>query len=1069
MSINIIKYWLTSLRDIELIGSSSEVFKKESQYIECSQQIIASGCLPELEKVKLLQLLKAESKTSNSGDEADGRIIICPLILVPNNKSGLENSLAPMWIPAKLEANGNLLPDCELLPWLARQLLSPQESEIGIGDVDELERFLLDRECPQENWEDYYEFCLELFSTVTGQELTSFNLPMYFSRSNAAIAPNKLIRNISQPIQRVYEQVIGYPRNLNSTLKNLASTTDRVRNRLLTPVEQQKISRLHLGQMQGKHPLSTSQREALYHFLSDRSEGEILAINGPPGTGKTTLLQSAIASLWVERALAKGEPPIIVASSTNNQAVTNIITSFTSEPSQELLSQRWLPQIDSYGLFLASSGKFKEENNWQKLSTGGQGFIAEMESEEGIREARFYFLDKCQEYYKRPISNVSNALKLLHASIEMIAGKMFEVIDSLSLQQMESFQGRLDCQHRYILFQLATHYWEGRWLEDCRELPEKKPPCLQATDWYRYAKLTPCFVSTFFMVPRFFSPYNGGYKIMWNFIDLLIVDEAGQVSPEVAGASFALAKQALVVGDTLQIEPVWSITTPVDAGNLLRNRINIEVDDFKELGLSAANGSVMAISQRASRYQKLPDRGGMFLSEHRRCVDEIIQYCNLLCYKGKLQPLRGSLPPDKMLALEEDFLLPAMGYLHVAGKAQKAGGSRCNQIEARTIAEWIVRYQKVLERHYELPLGEIVGVVTPFAQQAAEIKSAIAQIGIAGVTVGTVHSLQGAERSIVIFSSTYDRSQGSQYFFDRQPNMLNVAVSRAKDSFLVFGDTQIFDAKQLTPSGVLASILFSSERNRLPELSRRLNPIEEGKRHCELGILKFKEDPQQALVEFERAIELNPQNAYVYNWRGRLKCLYFKDYEGAEFDMMQAFKLDPQMLDSQLKEAEDERDSAKSEFDKDPQHALEGFDLAILLNPQDAEAYHYRGCLKSLHLNDTYGAFADFSKAIEIAPEEAINYCNRGVINYNSNKLEDALADLNKSIFLDSRCEKSYYIRGLTKCELGNDIFDGVKDTIVSARIAWEKDNTEILKLALNLLKSRGMDLDPSLIYKSDL
>ncbi|MCZ6029192.1 hypothetical protein O5266_28935, partial [Escherichia coli] len=60
---------------------------------------------------------------------------------------------------------------------------------------------------------------------------------------------------------------------------------------------------------------------------------------------------------------------------------------------------------------------------------------------------------------------------------------------------------------------------------------------------------------------------------LYDFADLLIVDEAGQVLPEVAAASFALAKKALVIGDTEQIPPIWSIAPAIDGGNMLADKI----------------------------------------------------------------------------------------------------------------------------------------------------------------------------------------------------------------------------------------------------------------------------------------------------------------------------------------------------------------------------------------------------------------------------------------------------------------------------------------------------------------
>lgn len=54
-------------------------------------------------------------------------------------------------------------------------------------------------------------------------------------------------------------------------------------------------------------------------------------------------------------------------------------------------------------------------------------------------------------------------------------------------------------------------------------------------------------------------------------------------------------------------------------------------------------------------------------------------------------------------------------------------------------------------------------------------------------------------------------------FFDRdnKPNMLNVAVSRAKDNFIVFANTKILDKNKKTPSGILANHL-TYENKTLP-------------------------------------------------------------------------------------------------------------------------------------------------------------------------------------------------------------------------------------------------------------
>tara|TARA_R100000322_G_scaffold45380_2_gene28416 strand:+ start:35 stop:1201 length:1167 start_codon:yes stop_codon:yes gene_type:complete len=203
----------------------------------------------------------------------------------------------------------------------------------------------------------------------------------------------------------------------------------------------------------------------------------------------------------------------------------------------------------------------------------------------------------------------------------------------------------------------------------------------------------------------------------------------------------------------------------------------------------------------------------MYLYEHRRCYDSIIEYCNSLCYKGKLQPKRGPKP---------DGGLPGLGYLHVDGMCRQSnGGSRHNLLEAQTIAAWIQANEAELKQYYSKELWEIVGVITPFGAQTRAIVRACAALGIrtgksdGEMAVGTVHSFQGAERPVVIFSAVYSKHADGE-FIDRRDSMLNVAVSRAKDSFLVFGDMDLFSLLSTSkPRGRLAQLLFTDPANEL--------------------------------------------------------------------------------------------------------------------------------------------------------------------------------------------------------------------------------------------------------------
>jgi hypothetical protein len=302
----------------------------------------------------------------------------------------------------------------------------------------------------------------------------------------------------------------------------------------------------------------------------------------------------------------------------------------------------------------------------------------------------------------------------------------------------------------------------------------------------------------------------------------MIVDEAGQVSLEIAVPSFVFTKKLLTVGDIHQIEPIWGVSESLDYKNAEKYNIIDTEERFKflrESGYLASSGSVMKLALYKSHFTYQANNGdikdGVLLREHRRCLDPIINYSNKYVYQNSLI-LKGGKTHNKA------HNLPCVGYLHINGICEKYQTSNRNIAEARTIIQWLKDQKENLEKAYDKPLQDIVAVVTPYSAQKDYIKSLV-RINFSKelsetMTVGTVHALQGAERPIIIFSPTNSDPKMPLFMnYGGKTNMLNVAVTRAKHSFLVFGNMIIFKQGQNTPSSNLAELLYTYKDNTIDD------------------------------------------------------------------------------------------------------------------------------------------------------------------------------------------------------------------------------------------------------------
>lgn len=364
-------------------------------------------------------------------------------------------------------------------------------------------------------------------------------------------------------------------------------------------------------------------------------------------------------------------------------------------------------------------------------------------------------------------------------------------------------QDNLDKTLRPQLFHICARFWEAQYI-----ITKKKSMNVSTSSIDKLrelAMLAPVFVTTSYSVPKLMrnTDRSNLSDYMYGAADFLIVDEAGQCAAEVGSCSFLFAKKALVVGDVKQLSPVWSFSLPVDK-LIYKKFFSLDShQDYEDQGALMSSGSIMKMAQHSSSYYDIDKEiKGVMLTRHYRCREPIINICNEMVYGGALKVVKAATEPKSVWDLP-------LGYLVVPGESTKiSGGSRCNYEEAKWIARWIKeKYVSIIE-HYssngiQKKLSECVAVLTPFKGQVRVLKSEIdkafnqdtaERCNIADdMVIDTVHSLQGSERPIVLFSMVDTFDPKSDHFYDNNSSLINVAVSRAKEIFIVAMDQQAVD------------------------------------------------------------------------------------------------------------------------------------------------------------------------------------------------------------------------------------------------------------------------------------
>lgn len=231
--------------------------------------------------------------------------------------------------------------------------------------------------------------------------------------------------------------------------------------------------------------------------------------------------------------------------------------------------------------------------------------------------------------------------------------------------------------------------------------------------------------------------------------DYIIMDEASQVSIETGALALTCAKNAVIVGDTMQLP------------NVVTDEDKLKLDGiFKEYKV-AKGFNCAQYSFLQSVCAIIPKVTQTLLREHYRCHPTIINFCNQRFYGGNLLIMTND-------CSEQD----------VMQAIKTVPGHHCrghyNQREIDVVKEEVLP---------KLNDNEDVGIVTPYNDQVRAFNLQLPSVGAA-----TIHKYQGREKDTIIMSVVDDEITE----FSDDSNLINVAVSRAKKRFclVVSGNEQ---------------------------------------------------------------------------------------------------------------------------------------------------------------------------------------------------------------------------------------------------------------------------------------
>ncbi|MGD9787566.1 MAG: DEAD/DEAH box helicase [Sulfuricellaceae bacterium] len=299
------------------------------------------------------------------------------------------------------------------------------------------------------------------------------------------------------------------------------------------------------------------------------------------------------------------------------------------------------------------------------------------------------------------------------------------------------------------------------WLQG-KDMPE----ALARTALASLCFVVPVISTTFASVPRMFRQV-GREGIGW-----LLIDEAGQTLPQQAAGAIWRAMRTVVVGDPNQLEPVMPVPAAVEGAfaqhyGVGRHWWPSDTSSQRLADQAMDIGTWLPDSEKGKLWVGCP------LRVHRRCDDPMFSISNRVAYDGLM--VHGK--------PKTDSLLPECHWIDVRSED---GEGNWVPAEGKAARDLLLS----LKERYGLGASDIF-LVSPFRDCANKLRPMARSLGLDPEKTGTVHTTQGKEADVVVLVlGGNPKKPGAKGWAAKKPNLLNVAVSRAKKRLYVIGDVE---------------------------------------------------------------------------------------------------------------------------------------------------------------------------------------------------------------------------------------------------------------------------------------